>query len=119
MLRKTTVVILLSVCVFAASQTQASEPNDYVIPGRSLLFDGSLSGLRSAYHLFDDGLNDTNCTECPTNRELKFFYAVAGTEMLLVRDDSNSINSLFELSREFGINIVGEYWAPYFKPATL
>jgi hypothetical protein len=110
----------LTVCIgFTALTASASEPNDYIIPGRELLFDGSLSGIRAAYQIFDNGLNDGNCAECQTNRELKFFHALSKTAMLLVRDDGNSIDSIFELAQKFGINISGQYWAPYFRPSTL
>jgi hypothetical protein len=110
----------LAVCIgFATLTSSASELNDYNIPGRAILFDGTLSGIRSAYQIFDNGLNDGNCAECPTNRELKFFHALSKTAMLLVRNDGNSIDSVFELAQKFGINISGQYWAPYFRPSTL
>jgi len=114
------IVILIAAALSTiTSIALASEPNDYIAPGRALLFDGSLSGIQSAYHLFDEGLKDGNCPECQTNRELRFFHAASGTAMLMVRDDGNSINSLFELLREFGINVSGEHWSAYFDPNTL
>lgn len=110
MFRKTTVVILLSVLFLAVSQTQASEPNDYIIPGRSLLFDGTVSGLRSAYETFDNGLNDSNCVDCNSNRELIFLHAITRIAMWVFRDDGTPVDSAIEFAREFDVNVVGDYW---------
>ena len=101
-------IILISIVILAIIQvrsTHASEPNDFLIPGRSSLFDGTLSGIRTAYQLFDEGLNDEECINCPANRELRFFRALAGTAMLSVRDDNGSIDSVYELIKEYDINI--------------
>src|SRR4030042_6980762 len=114
------IVICLIVCIsFATLNSSASEPNDYIIPGRALLFNGSLSGIRSAYQTFDNGLNDTGCAECSTSRELKFLHAVTRTAMLVVKDDKGSIDSMFELAKRFGVDVLGDYWAPYFDPCGL
>ncbi|MGA2915436.1 MAG: hypothetical protein ABSE89_05370 [Sedimentisphaerales bacterium] len=114
------IIICLAVCISWTTLTSfASEPNDYIIPGRALLFDGSLAGIRSAYQIFDNSLKDGNCAQCQANRELRFFHALSKTVMLLVRDDGNSIDSIFELMQKFGISILGQHWAPYFEPDTL
>lgn len=85
------------------------------------MFDGTLSGLRLAHQTFDNCLNDPCCPDCSTNRELKFLRAVAGTAMLVIGDDANSIdsNSVFGLAEKFGIHVLGEYWASYFDPCGL
>jgi hypothetical protein len=114
------IIVCLAVYIgFIAPASLAGEPNDYINPGRELLFNGSLSGVRAAYQIFENGLQDTSCTECQTNRELTFFHCLADTAMLFVRDDSNSIDSVFELMRNFGVTISGEHWAPYFEPNML
>ncbi len=114
------IIICLAVCIgFTTLTALAGEPNDYIIPGRALLFDGTLSGIRGAYQIFDDALSSGNCPECVTNKEFTFFHCLADTAMLLVRDDGNSIDSIFELGQKFGITISGDHWAPYFEPDTL
>ena len=114
------IIICLAVCIgFTTLNSFASEPNDYIIPGREMLFDGTLSGVRSAYQIFDNGLKDGNCAECQTSRELKFFHSLSGAAMLLVRNDGGSINSALEMLQKFGVNVLGQYWAPYFEPNTL
>ena len=115
MYRKTMTAILLGV-VSCTSLAWAGDPNDYIIPGRAQLFDGTLSGVRQAYQTFTNGINDPNCTN---NRELRFLRAAAGTAMLVIKDDGGSINSVFELVKEFGIDVFGDYWAPYFEPLGL
>lgn len=116
MVRTITKGLLIVVFVAASCRVYGSEPNDYLEPGREYLFDGTLSGLRTAYEIFSDGLDDPLCTNCSQNRELKFFHALAGTVMLFVRDDGNNINSGLELAEAFAIDVIGDYWGPYYKP---
>jgi len=106
MYRKTMTTILLGI-VSCTSVAWATEPNDYIIPGRAQLFDGTLSGVRQAYQIFDNGITDPCCIN---NRELRFFHAAAGTAMLAIRDDGGSIDSFFELASEFGIDVLGDNW---------
>ncbi|KPL25673.1 MAG: hypothetical protein AMJ75_00150 [Phycisphaerae bacterium SM1_79] len=113
--RKTVTAILLG-HVLCTSLAWAGDPDDYIIPGRAQLFDGTLSGVRQAYQTFTNGINDPNCSN---NRELRFLHAAAGTAMLAIKDDGGSIDSVFELAREFGIDVLGDYWAPYFEPLGL
>jgi len=106
MYRRTVTVILLGV-VSCTSLVWAGEPNDYTIPGRAQLFEGTLSGVRQAYQTFHNGINDPNASD---SRELRFLHAVAGTAMLGIRDDGGSIDSFLELAREFGIEVSGDQW---------
>jgi hypothetical protein len=115
MSRKTVSTILLGIVSFT-SLAWASDCNDYIIPGRALMFNGKLSGLRQAYQTFDDGINDLDCSN---NRELRFLHAVTRTVMLVIKDDNGSIDSVFELATHFGIDVLGDYWAPHFDPCGL
>jgi len=115
MVRKIAVAVGLAVISFT-SVTWAFTADDYTSLGRDKLFQGTLSDLRSAYEVFDAGVNDPCCVDCNSSDELRFFHAVAGAAMLLVDDDSNSVDSIFELSELFDVNVVGNFWAPYFKP---
>ena len=115
MFRKTLIIILLGI-VSWTSLAWANDCNDYIIPGRELMFDGTLSGLREAYQTFDDGVNDPNCSN---NRELRFLHALTRTAMLVIRDDDGSIDSVLELGKQFSIDVLGDYWAPYFDPCGL
>jgi len=118
MARKTLTTSLLAAFICCAT-AWAGDPNDCIEQGRSYMFEGTLSGLRLAYETFDDCLNDSNCADCSTNRELIFLHALMRTTMLVVRDDDGSINSVFELAKEYGVEFMGDYWAPYFEPLTL
>lgn len=116
MFRKTLKLSFLLVFICSVA-TWASDCNDCIQQGRAYMFDGTLSGLRHAYQIFDTNcLNDPNCTN---NRELKFLHAVTRTAMLVIRDDGNSIDSVFELGKQFSIDVLGDYWAPYFDPCGL
>jgi hypothetical protein len=109
----TTIVI---VTVLHTSLILGSDANDYITTGRESLFDGTLSGLRSAHEIFDSGLNDPCCLDCGADRELRFLRAVSGTALLYVGDDSSPVDSVFELAERFKVDILGNYWAPYFDP---
>jgi hypothetical protein len=119
MLHKTILILSLLILILATAQSVASEPNNYIIPGRALLFNGKLSGVRSAYQTFDNGLKDSACPQCKSSRQLIFFRAVAGTAMLFARDDGGSINSVIELAKKFGIDTIGDYWSPFFEPNSI
>lgn len=118
MFRKAVVIILLLIVSNTAS-TWASDAYYYITVGRTFMFDGTLSGLRLAHETFDNGLNDTGCPDCDTSRELRFLHAVTGTAMLVIRDDNSSVDSIFELAKQFGIEVLGDYWAAYFEPSGL
>jgi len=118
MARKTLKTGLLA-AIICCTAAMADDPNDCIEQGRAYMFDGTLSGLRLAYQTFDDCLNDPTCPDCDTNRELKFLHALARTTMLVVRDDDGSINSVFELAKEYGVQFMGDNWAPYLEPLTL
>jgi hypothetical protein len=71
--------------------------------------EGTLSGLRQAYQKFDDGLNDPNCSQCATSRELKFLHAVTRTAMLFIDNNDLSIqDSFLEVAEKFGVQVLGD-----------
>jgi len=118
MARKTLKTSLLAALICCAA-AWAGDADDCIEQGRAYMFEGTLSGLRLAYQTFDDCLNDPGCPDCSTNRELRFLHALMRTTMLVVRDDNGSIDSVFELGREFGVEVLGDYWAAYFEPLGL
>ncbi|MCK4887577.1 MAG: hypothetical protein KAS96_09335, partial [Planctomycetes bacterium] len=110
MFRKTTITVLSLMCFLCTSISWSSEPNDYIIPGRASMFDGTLSGLRLAYETFDNGLNDSSCADCNTNRELIFLHVLTRITMWGAKDDGEPIDSVIELAREFGAEVLGDYF---------
>jgi len=109
MFRKTVITLLMTI-MFCTSFAWASDANYYISAGRSLMFDGTLSGLRLAYETFDNGLNDPSCADCSTNRELIFLHALARITMWGAKDDGEPIDSAIELAREFGVDVLGDYF---------
>ena len=109
-------MLIVFVCCVA---TWGADADDCIRQGRSYMFEGTLSGLRLAYQTFDDCLNDGACADCSANRELRFLNALVRTAMLVVRDDNGPIDSVFELGREFGVEVLGDCWARYFEPLGL
>ncbi len=108
---KRTIIPVLFVCCCLVSAVFATEPNDYLIPGKSYMCDCSLSGLRLAYQTFDAGLKDASCADCNTNRELIFLHAVTRTAMLFIDNNDLAVNDSFlELADAFGVEVIGDYF---------
>jgi hypothetical protein len=110
MVKRTVILnLLLSCCLNCA--VLATEPNDYIIPGKSYMCEGSLSGLRLAYQTFDAGLKDSSCSQCSTSRELKFLHAATKTAMLFIDINDLSIqDSFLEVAEKFGVNVLGDFF---------
>lgn len=89
--------------VFAQNTAQT-----YLAPGRAALFDGTLSGIRDAAALFENGMNDAGCMDCRNDRELMFFYAISRMAMWAVRDDGEPVDSAIELAEAVGTEMEGD-----------
>ncbi len=101
-------LLVVIVCLSGVPAVNADCNSDYIVPGRAAMFEGSLSGLREAYQIFDAGIQDPNCTDV---RELTFLHAVTNTAMLLFDNDDLALtHSLGELAEDFGVSIVGDYF---------
>jgi hypothetical protein len=87
------------------------------------MLEGTLSGLQSAYEAFDEGIACSQSVHsAPADsvsvtpsafdfvdiRELIFLRALTQTAMLVIRDDGGSTDSVLELAREFGIELLGD-----------
>jgi len=105
-------LILSSVMLLLVVTEDASciDANDCLQTGRSYLFDGTVSGLRLAYNEFDDCLNDANCPDCSTDRELRFLHAFTRIIMWATKDDGAPVDSAAEFAREFGVELFGDYF---------
>ena len=95
-------VFTLTLISLMTGTLSAATAQDYLDNGRSYLFDGTLSGIRQAHQIFDDGVHDTACPDCATNRELLFLHAVSRIAMWTIRDDGAPIDSGIEAAREYG-----------------
>ena len=100
-----TVFILLSGTTVNA-ETTSQEALD---AGRPVLFDGTLSGIRQAYDIFDIAVSNPECVDCAGSRELLFFHALSRIAMWAVRDDGGPVNSGMELANELGTEITGDF----------
>ena len=113
MFRKATIIIVYMTILCYEPIALASEPNDYIIPGKSYLLEGTLSGLRQAYQYFDSGLSDPLCPDCTSNRELIFLHAVSRTTMLFVDNNDLSVSDSFlEVAEKLGVTVVGDSFDP-------
>ena len=110
-----TVIYTFLVVTCCTSMVWAQDAAYYKSVGRLAMFKdgGSLSGLRLAYQTFDNGINDSGCTDCSTDRELKFLHAATGTAMLFI-DNSDILvqDSFLELAQQFGVNVTGDSFDP-------
>jgi hypothetical protein len=80
----------------------------YIMPARQAMFDGTLSGLRQANTILEEG---TQAPVCADDREFAFLHAFSKTAMLLIRDDDANIDSFLELAKTFELWLTGDYWA--------
>jgi hypothetical protein len=94
----------LLICLCLATPLAALTADDYIIPGRLMMFDGPASGLVQACDIFAAGLNDANCTDSAGYRELAFLHALAQTTILFGEpNDIMPTDSLFRLVEEFTV----------------
>ena len=105
-------VLVLMMVVLSCQTGWASLASEYLITGRAEMLSGTQSGLRQAYQTFDNALKDASCTDCNINRELRFLHAATRTAMLGIRDDGGSMDSVMELARAFGVNVIGDSLDP-------
>jgi len=99
------IMIVMILTVWANAQTTAQS---YLEPGREALFNGTLSGIRTAAQLFEEGLNDPDCMECQTSRELLFFHGISRIAMWTVHDNGQPVDSGLELAKQVGVKISGD-----------
>lgn len=107
MLRKVIIISLLVISCLA-SGAMGADPNSYISAGRTLMFNGTVSGLRQAYEVFDQGINDATCELCATDRELIFLHALTRIIMWAGKDDGDPIDSGVEFARLFDVELVGD-----------
>ena len=91
--------------------TDSTLAQNYIPQGRIYLFDPKMSSTREAYNIFDEGYNDPTCVDCQTDRELVFFHALTRTLMLVSRDNGGGLDSILEMSKLFGLEILGDNYS--------
>lgn len=103
---------LLMCCSLAAS-VSALTADDYVAAGRAALFERTQAGLLAACDVFSAALEDTDCPDCRSDRELVFLNAVARTAQLFVdRSDVLATEDFFALAEVLGIPLDGVvFWS--------
>ncbi len=113
MFRKATVTVLLVVSTVSTGLAWADDPNDCISQGRAYMFERTLSGLRRAYQAFDECMNDPSCSECNSDRKLKFLHALTGTAMLFIDNNDLAVTESFlDIAEAFGVRIVGDSLDP-------
>jgi len=102
--------VVITLCLFTSSLgiCSASDPNTYLLQGRSFLFNRSLSGIRMANDIFDKAMGDPNCFSCPSNRNLRFFHALSQLAMLIIPDNSEPVTSMIEIANQYDVQIMGD-----------
>ncbi|MCD6393106.1 MAG: hypothetical protein J7M40_06320, partial [Planctomycetes bacterium] len=107
MLKNVTVVFLLACTVFSG-QVWSQETNDCTSAGRAALFNGTVSGLRSAHEIFSLRLADEDCTD---DRELIFLHAMTRIAMWAFGDDGLPINSAVEFGIENDVRLINNHYS--------
>ena len=99
--------IVLLISIWSGSVSWGISASECIEQGRAEMFPCTLSGMRLAYQTFDDCLDDPGCVDCSSNRELIFLHALTQTAMLVVRDNAGEPNSVLEIAKLFGLELLG------------
>ena len=99
---------IAALAVLTCGAAYATTADEYVASGRLHLFDGSLSGIREGYDIFNTGINDPACPDCASSRELIFFHALSRMAMWAVRNDGAPADSALELADQNGFHLTGD-----------
>ncbi|MBN1845273.1 MAG: hypothetical protein JW810_06285, partial [Sedimentisphaerales bacterium] len=110
---KTVIALAVGVLLTVNATVRAYTADDYIQAGRQSMFDRTLTGLRTAHEIYSQGLEDPQCGDCATDRQLHFLHALARTYMLLVRDDGGALDSAWELAEAFGATVEGDRFFPF------
>lgn len=101
--KRITAWIVLTCCGLPAAASALSA-DDYALAGRMHMCQWTAAGLADAYDIFDAGIEDANCPDCRTDRELVFLRAMAEAAMLFVdHSDALDVGHLLDLANEFGV----------------
>ncbi|MDY0355602.1 MAG: hypothetical protein RBR19_06970 [Sedimentisphaerales bacterium] len=98
--------IVLTCCGLAGTASGLSA-EDYALAGRMHLSQGTATGVRQAYEIFDAAIDDGDCPDCRGNCELVFLRAVTQVAMLFI--DHNDVlvsRDLLELAEGCGVALV-------------
>ena len=109
MFRKIALTLLLTITIFSSSVMASINASDYTSLARPMLSTGSLSDLRRAYDILDEGFNaePSLCADCAEDRELIFLHAMTRLAMWIGRDDGGNVDSFIELARLFDVEFIG------------
>lgn len=95
--------IVLTCCGLPVAAAALSA-DDYALAGRMHMCQWTAAGLADAYDIFDAGIEDANCPDCKTDRELVFLRAMTEAAMLFVdHRDALDVGDLLDLADGFGV----------------
>ena len=101
--KRTLAWIVLTCCGLSAGASGLTA-DDYALAGRMHMCQGTAAGLADAYDIFDAGIEDPNCTDCRTDRELVLLRAITEAAMLFLdHDDVLAVDDLLDLADGFGV----------------
>ncbi|MGB7581216.1 MAG: hypothetical protein WBL85_02045, partial [Sedimentisphaerales bacterium] len=100
---------IIASVIFCLANVAAADSNchdDYTVPAEWELFSGTLSGVHEAYYILDQGMQKSICA---SDSELVFLHAATKTAMLFI--ENGDVNNFINIANEFGVTIVGDYFA--------
>lgn len=103
--KRTLAWIVLTFCGLPAGAS-ALTPDDYALAGRMHMCQGTAAGLADAYDIFDAGIEDPNCPDCRTDRELILLRAITEAAILFLdHGDVLAVDDLLDLADGFGVGV--------------
>lgn len=95
--------IVLTCCGLPAVASALSA-DDYALAGRMHMCQWTATGLADAHDIFLAGIEDANCPDCKTDRELTFLRAITEAAILFVdHSDALDVGDLLDLADGFGV----------------
>jgi len=80
--------------------------DDYALAGRMHMGQWTATGLADAYEIFDAGIEDANCPDCKTDRELVFLRAMTEAAMLFLdHRDVLDADEFLDLANGLGVSL--------------
>ncbi len=103
---KRTSAWIILICCSLPVAASALSAEDYALAGRMHMSQWTDTGLVQAHDIFDAGINDANCFDCRTNRELIFLRAMTKAAVLFIdHEDVLASDDLLDLADGFGITL--------------
>lgn len=101
-------IVLLALTLISIGGVVLADAQTCLQQGRPLAFEGTISGMRAAWQVFDECYIDPGCTDCADNEELILLHSLTRLFMLGVDNEGSQADSVLELAELFGVTVLND-----------